>query len=344
MIRFKCDYSEGAHPKVLETLLQTNMEQTVGYGMDPYCIKAAGIIKEKIQRQDAEVHFLVGGTQTNLTVISAALRPHQGVIAAYSGHISTHETGAIEATGHKVIELPSSDGKLTAWQVEETVKAHYSDESHEHTVQPKMVYISNPTEVGTIYSKKELTKLSKVCKENGLILYLDGARLGYGLCAEDNDLDLPTIAQLCDAFYIGGTKIGALFGEALVVCNAELKKDLRYIIKQKGGMLAKGRLLGLQFISLMENDLYFQMASHANKMAMLIKEAFIKKGYSFLISSPTNQQFPILPNDVLDRMKENFEYSYWQKVDENKSAVRFCTSWATSTEAVEKLIEEIEKG
>ncbi len=343
MIRFNCDYSEGAHPEVLEKLFQTNMEQTVGYGMDPYCKKAAEIIKDKIQRQDAEVHFLVGGTQTNLTVISAALRPHQGVIAALSGHISTHETGAIEATGHKVIGMPSSDGKLTAEQVEETVKAHYSDEGPEHMVQPKMVYISNPTEIGTIYKKKELIELSRVCKENGLILYLDGARLGYGLCAEDNDLDLPTIAKYCDAFYIGGTKVGALFGEALVVCNNELKRDLRYIIKQKGGMLAKGRLLGLQFISLMENDLYFEMATHANKMAMLIKEALLKKGYSFLISSTTNQQFPILPNDVLKRLKANFEYSYWQKVDENTSAVRFCTSWATSAEAVQKLIEEIEK-
>ncbi|ACL75016.1 threonine aldolase family protein [Ruminiclostridium cellulolyticum] len=344
MIRFNCDYSEGAHPKVLEKLLQTNMEQTAGYGMDPYCNKAAGMIKDKCLRQDMEVHFLVGGTQTNLTVISAALRPHQGAIAANTGHICTHETGAIEATGHKVIELSSRDGKLTAEQVAETVKSHYSDESREHTVQPKMVYISNPTEIGTIYSKKELFELSRICRENSLFLYMDGARLGYGLCAEDNDLDLPTIAQLCDAFYIGGTKIGALFGEALVVCNEELKKDLRYIIKQKGGMLAKGRLLGLQFISLMENDLYFEIATHANKMALLIKEALLKKGYSFLISSTTNQQFPILPNDILVRLKSKFEYSFWQEIDENTSAVRFCTSWATSPEDVRKLVEEIENG
>ncbi len=344
MIRFNCDYSEGAHPKVLEKLLETNMEQTAGYGMDSYCSAAAEMIKNKCRCQEAEVHFLVGGTQTNLTVISAALRPHQGVIAAVSGHISTHETGAIEATGHKVIELPSSDGKLTAGQVEETVKAHYSDESPEHTVQPKMVYISNPTEIGTIYSKKEIAELNRVCRENDLLFYLDGARLGYGLCAEDNDLDLPTIAQFCDAFYIGGTKLGALFGEALVVCNDKLKKDLRYIIKQKGGMLAKGRLLGLQFIALMENDLYFEMATHANKMAMLLKEAIVKKGYSFFISSTTNQQFPVLPNTVLKGLKENFEYSFWQKIDENTSAVRFCTSWATSPENVYKLIEEIEKG
>lgn len=344
MIRFNCDYSEGAHPKILEKLLQTNMEQTAGYGTDPYCREAAEMIKDKCKRQDADVHFLVGGTQTNLTVIAAALRPHQGAVAVDSGHINTHETGAIEAAGHKVLALPSEDGKLTAAQVDEAVKGHMNDESREHTVQPKLVYISNPTEIGTIYSKAELTELNRVCRENGLILYMDGARLGYGLCAEDNDLDLPTIAQLCDAFYIGGTKIGALFGEALVICNEDLKKDFRYIIKQKGGMLAKGRLLGLQFSALFEDDLYFVMSRHANKMAMLIRDAFIEKGYNFLIASSTNQQFPIIPNDILEALGEKFEYSFWQKVDENASAVRFCTSWATKAEDVQKLIEEIQKG
>lgn len=327
---------------MLEKLIQTNLEQTAGYGMDSYCRKAAGLIKGKCQRADADVHFLVGGTQTNLTVISAALRPHQGTIAASTGHINTHESGAIEATGHKVLEMPSADGKLTAAQVEEAVKAHFNDETREHTVQPKLVYISNPTEIGTLYSKAELVELNRVCRENSLILYMDGARLGYGLCAKDNDLDLPTIAQLCDAFYIGGTKIGALFGEALVICNEDLKRDFRYIIKQKGGMLAKGRLLGLQFIALMEDDLYFDMSRHANKMAMLIRDAFSRKGYKFLITSTTNQQFPILPNNVLEKLRENFEYSFWQKIDENSSAVRFCTSWATGFEDVERLIREIE--
>jgi len=208
MIRFNCDYSEGAHPKVLEKLIQTNLEQTAGYGMDPYCLKAATLIQERCERKDVEVHFLVGGTQTNLTVISAALRPHQGVIAADTGHINTHETGAIEATGHKVLALPSSDGKLTAQQIQVAYSEHFNDASYEHIVQPKLVYISNPTEIGTIYSKAELYEISQTCKKNDLILYLDGARLGYALCASDNDLDIPTIAQLCDAFYIGGTKIG----------------------------------------------------------------------------------------------------------------------------------------
>jgi threonine aldolase len=343
MIRFNCDYNEGAHPKVLEKLIQTNMEQTAGYGVDPYCIRAAELIKGKCGTRDADVHFLVGGTQTNLTVISAALRPHQGVIAASSGHINTHESGAIEATGHKVLALQSIDGKLTAGQIQAACDEHKSDESYEHIVQPKLVYISNPTEIGTIYSKAQLSEISETCKKNGLLLYMDGARLGYGLCAEDNDLDLPAIARLCDAFYIGGTKIGALFGEALVICNPDLQKDFRYIMKQKGGMLAKGRLLGLQFIALFEEDLYFHMSAHANKMAMLIKEAFSKKGNDFLINSTTNQQFPIVRNEVLDKLNENFQYSFWQKIDDNRSAVRFCTSWATEISAVEQLITEIEK-
>ncbi len=343
MLRFNCDYSEGAHAKVLEKLIQTNLEQTAGYGVDPYCLKAATLIKEKCNRKDADIHFLVGGTQTNLTVISAALRPHQGVISANTGHINRHESGAIESIGHKVLALSSTDGKITANQIEAICQEHFEDESFEHTVQPKLVYISNPTELGTIYSKAELTEISQACKKYDLFLYMDGARLGYALCAEDNDLDLPMIAQLCDVFYIGGTKMGALFGEALVITNESLKKDFRYIIKQKGGMLAKGRLLGLQFIALFENDLYFEIARHANKMAILIKEAFIKNGYDFLVPSTTNQQFPIVPNEVLAKLKENFEYSFEKKIDDTHSAVRFCTSWATDLNAVQKLIEEIEK-
>ncbi len=343
MIRFNCDYSEGAHPKVLEKLIQTNLEQTAGYGVDPYCLKAAALIKEKCKKEDVDVHFLVGGTQTNLTVISAALRPHQGVIAANTAHINRHESGAIEATGHKVLALESTDGKLTANQIKVTCEEHSDDDSYEHTVQPKLVYISNPTELGTIYSKAELADISETCKNNDLLLYMDGARLGYALCAEDNDLDLPTIANLCDAFYIGGTKIGALFGETLVISNENLKKDFRYIIKQKGGMLAKGRLLGLQFIALFEEDLYFDMARHANKMAMLIKTALIRNGYDFLVPSTTNQQFPILSNEVLKKLKENFEYTFEKKIDDKHSAVRFCTSWATDLNDVEKLIAEIDK-
>ena len=343
MIRFNCDYSEGAHPKVLEKLIQTNFEQTAGYGEDPYCLQAAELIKEKCKRQDVDVHFFVGGTQANLTVISAALRPHQGAIAAITGHINVHESGAIEATGHKVLALPSVDGKLTAKQIQAACDEHYNDSTHEHMVQPKLVYISNSTEIGTIYTKAELTAISETCKKNDLYLYMDGARLGCALCAEDNDLDLPTLAQLCDAFYIGGTKNGILFGEAVVICNENLKPDFRYIIKQKGGMLAKGRLLGLQFVALFEDDLFFDLASHADKMAMLIKEACMRKGYGFLTPSTTNQQFPIMPNEVLQKLDENFVYSYTQKIDDRHSAVRFCTSWATDVNAVKQLIAEIEK-
>lgn len=341
MIRLNCDYSEGAHPQILEKLMETNFEQTNGYGMDPYCEKAINLIKEKCKSEDVDVHFFVGGTQTNLTVISAALRPHQGVISADTGHVNVHESGAIEATGHKVLAIKSINGKLTAEQIQKVYDDHYNDETHEHMVQPKLVYISNPTEIGTIYSKQELTEISETCRKNNLILYMDGARLGYGLCAENNDLDLPTIAKLCDAFYIGGTKIGALFGEALVISKETLKEDFRYILKQKGGMLAKGRLLGLQFVALFEENLYFEMSTHANNMAMLIKKACIEKGYPFLTDSTTNQQFPILPNKVLDKLKQNFEYSFWQKIDDNHSAVRFCTSWATDIKAINELTNAI---
>ena len=341
MIRFNNDYSEGAHPDVLRKLAETNLEQTEGYGTDPYCHKATGLIRDIIENQDTDVHFLVGGTQANLTVISSCLRPHQGAISADTGHINTHESGAIEATGHKVLSIQSPDGKITAAQVQEIYDAHYNDAAREHTIQPKLVYISNPTELGTIYKKSELTELSKICRQNGLILYLDGARLGYALCAAGNDLDLPDIAALCDLFYIGGTKNGALFGEALVITNERLKPDFRYILKQKGGMLAKGRLLGLQFIALFEDDLYFKMARHANEMAGIIKDACIKKGYRFLTESVTNQQFPIMPDRVLKKLKERYEYSYWQKAGHAKSAVRFCTSWATDCTDAKKLAVDI---
>jgi threonine aldolase len=341
MRRFNCDYSEGAHPRVLSKLIETNLEQTEGYGTDPYCAEAAGLIRGICAAPEADVHFLVGGTQTNLTVISACLRPHQGALSADTGHINIHESGAIEATGHKVLALSSSDGKITAAQVQAAYDEHYNDDAREHAVQPKLVYISNPTEMGTIYSKAELTKLSETCRRNSLILYMDGARLGYALCARGNDLDLPAIAGLCDVFYIGGTKIGALFGEALVITNDSLKPDFRYFIKQKGGMLAKGRLLGLQFIALFDDDLYFEMARHANAMADIIKDACIKKGYPFLTESVTNQQFPILPDRVLSNLGEKYEYSFWQKAGQARSAVRFCTSWATDITDVQALAADI---
>ena len=341
MIRFNCDYSEGAHPKILERLQQTNLEQTAGYGEDPYCQKARALILELCQAPQAHVHFLVGGTQANLTVIAAALRPHQGVLAADTGHINIHESGAIEATGHKVIPLPNGDGKVTAQQVEDFCKAYWADATFEHMVQPKMVYISNPTEVGTIYSSKELQALRAVCDRYGLYLFLDGARLGYGLASPENDLDLPQLARLCDAFYIGGTKQGALFGEAVILTNPALQEDFRYLIKQRGGMLAKGRLLGLQFLTLLEDGLYGQLSSHAVGLALEIRKAFQEKGYPFLVPSPTNQQFPILPKAALEKLRENYEFSPWAPVDEDHEAVRFCTSWATKEEDVRQLVADI---
>lgn len=343
MIYFNNDYCEGAHPRIMEKLLTTNMEQTIGYGEDRYCLQAARLIKEKCGRDDIDVHFLVGGTQTNFTLIAAALRPHQGVISADTGHINVHESGAIESTGHKVLATPSLDGKLTAAQVRQICADHYEDSTCEHMVQPKLVYISNPTEVGTIYSREELRMLRDVCREFELLLYMDGARLGYGLCAPGNDLDLPAIAGLCDAFYIGGTKVGALFGEALVICNDGLKKDFRYIIKQKGGMLAKGRLLGLQFTALFEDDLYFAISRHADEMALRIRQACGAKGYEFFVDSVTNQQFPILPDTVLEKLSQDFVWSDWQKIDADRSAIRFCTSWATLPENVQRLVDAIEK-
>ncbi|MBQ7915265.1 MAG: low specificity L-threonine aldolase [Firmicutes bacterium] len=341
MILFQCDYNEGAHEKILERLIQTNMEQTDGYGMDPYCASAARKIKERCQVPEADVHFLVGGTQTNVTVISAILKPWQGVISASSGHIHVHETGAVEACGHKVLAIPSEDGKITGAQVEALYQGHIHDESAEHTVQPGMVYISNPTELGTIYSLAELTDLSQACRRNGLILFMDGARLGYGLTAKGNDLTFESIAKLCDVFYIGGTKVGALFGEAVVITNPSIQKDFRYMIKQKGGMLAKGRLLGIQFDTLFTDDLYLTIAAQANCLADHLREAFAEAGYPFLIETTTNQIFVIMPDDQLAELKKNYGFCYQQRMDETHSAVRFCTSWATKSENVTKLIEDV---
>jgi len=341
MIRFECDYAEGAHPQVMELLNKSNAEQTPGYGEDVYCEKACAIIKKLCQAENADVHFLVGGTQANLTVIASILRPIQGVVCAQTGHINVHESGAVEATGHKVLPLPSSDGKITAAQVQAVYENHWNDANHEHIVQPGMVYISYPTETGTLYTKEELTALSEVCRKYDLPLYLDGARMGYGIMAEGNDLTLPDIAHLCDAFYIGGTKVGALFGEALVITKDSLKRNFRYYIKQHGGMLAKGRLLGIQFVALLENGLYFEISAHADKLAYKIKHAFAKKGYSFLFDSITNQQFPILPNAQLKVLEKSYAFSIWEQVDDEHTAVRFCTSWATKDKDVEQLLEDI---
>lgn len=343
MIYFNNDYSEGCHPKILEVLTRTNLEQTFGYGEDEYCARAAKKIRALCGREDAAVHFLVGGTQTNLTVIAAALRPHQGVLCADSGHISVHETGAVEATGHKVLGIPSKDGKITAGQVREAVLAHRADASFEHTVQPKMVYISNPTELGTLYTKAELEALGETCRELGLYLFLDGARLGYGLAAKDNDLTLKDIADCCDVFYIGGTKVGALFGEAVVITNPALKEDFRYLIKQRGGTLAKGRLLGIQLDTLMTDNLYFDISAHAIAMAKKLKSTFEILGVPFLVPVQSNQLFPILPDEVLEKLAKEYVFSEQCRVDEGHRAVRFCTCWATKEENVRALCRELQK-
>lgn len=343
MIYFNNDYSEGCHSRVLDKLISTNMEQTPGYGEDAYCKEAAGHIRRLCDNENLAVHFLVGGTQTNMTVIAAALRPHQGVLSAHSGHIHVHETGAVEATGHKILSLPSEDGKITAEQIRQAVVSHYADGSAEHIVQPKMVYISNPTELGTIYSKAELTAISQVCREHGLYLFMDGARLGYGLTAHGNDLTLADIAQLCDVFYIGGTKVGAMFGEAVMFSNLELSRDFRYLIKQRGGMLAKGRLLGVQFSALLEDGLYFEISKKANALADQIRQTLDALGYPYLVPGVTNQIFPILPDDLLAKLGKDFSFSEQERVDDSHRAVRFCTSWATTEENVAALCDALRK-
>ncbi|MDE7252448.1 MAG: low specificity L-threonine aldolase [Acetatifactor sp.] len=343
MFLFQCDYNEGAHPKIMERLVETNMEQTVGYGEDAYCQRAADKIREACGREDLAVHFLVGGTQTNMTVIDAALRSHQGVLCAVTGHINVHETGAVESCGHKVLGLPSEDGKITAAQVERAYLEHKHNDSFEHMVQPKLVYISNPTELGTIYSKAELRELYTVCQKYDLYLFMDGARLGYGLAAPDNDLTLSDIAGFTDVFYIGGTKVGALFGEAVVISSDALKEDFRYLIKQKGGMLAKGRLLGLQFDALFTDKLYFEISAHAVDLAERLRGAFREKGYEFVAPNHTNQIFVVMPDRHLARLKENFGFCYDHQVDDTNSVVRFCTSWATKEEGVEALIQAVEE-
>ena len=341
MLYFNNDYSEGCHPRILQALTQTNLEQTPGYGQDAYCERAAEKIKALCGREDLAVHFLVGGTQANLTVIAAALRPHQGAVCADSGHIHVHETGAVEATGHKVLPLPSADGKLTAAQVEQLVRSHRADDSFEHTVQPKLVYISNPTELGTLYTLAELEKLSQVCHALGLYLFLDGARLGYGLTARGNDVTLPDIARLCDVFYIGGTKVGALFGEAVIIGNPALAEDFRYLIKQHGAMLAKGRLLGLQFDVLMTDNLYFDIAAQAVAQADRIRQVLDRAGVTYLVPGTTNQIFPILSDALLAQLAQDFTFTEQQRVDQHHRAVRFCTSWATRQEQVEALCSRL---
>lgn len=341
MLRFECDYTEGCIPQILDAIKSENHTQLCGYSEDPICDRARQKIKAFCGGEDVDVHFLVGGTQTNATVIAATLRPHQGVLSAVQGHISCHETGAIEASGHKVIALPTDTGRLSADQIDAYCAAHWADATHEHIVQPAMVYLSHPAENGTLYTKSDLEAIRRVCDKWDLVLYVDGARLGYGLAAEGNDVTIADLAKLTDVFYIGGTKVGALMGEAVVIRNKALKKDFRYMIKHQGGMLAKGWLLGLQFDVLFEEDRYFEISKHAVTQAMRIKKAFEEKGCDFLIESRTNQQFPILHKDILKKFDEHYTYSVWEQVDEDRIAVRFCTSWATTEAQVDALVADI---
>ncbi len=341
MYRFASDYQEGCHPRILKALTQTNFEQTVGYGCDPYCDTARDRIRTAAGVPEADVHFLMGGTQANTTVIASLLRPHQGVLCAETGHIAAHESGAIESAGHKVLTLPSSDGKITAKQVEDAVNSHYADPSHEHTVQPGMVYISHPTENGTLYTRRELYDLSRVCRAYHLPLYMDGARLAYALTAGGNDLTLEEIAAKVDVLCIGGTKCGALFGEAVVITKKEYKADFRYILKQRGGMLAKGRLLGLQFLTLFTEGLYTEIAERANRQADKIRDALKKNGFPLLYETAANQIFTVVSNDILAFLNEKYAFEIWGRPDEEHTAIRICTSWATEDEAVRELIESI---
>ncbi|OPJ59280.1 threonine aldolase family protein [Clostridium oryzae] len=339
MYSFTNDYSEGTHPRILAALSESNLQQNIGYGQDIYCAKAMDTLKKKIGHDNIDIHFLVGGTQTNLIAISAFLRPHEAAIAADTGHILVHETGAIEATGHKAISVHTTDGKLTAELINSVLQAH----TDEHMVKPKLVYISDSTEIGSIYTKTELKSLSRFCREKNLILFLDGARLGSALCSSENDLQLSDLAELTDAFYIGGTKNGALFGEALVICNDSLKEDFRFHIKQKGAMLAKGWLLGIQFFELFKDDLYFELAAHANKMANILKKNITELGYKFSSNSPSNQLFPIFPNKIIDELEENYSFNRCEKVDDKNSCIRLVTSWATKEDAVLDFIKALKK-
>lgn len=341
MILFYSDYLEGAHPEILRRIQETNLVQTPGYGLDPYCDEARQIIRDVCGTPNADVHFLVGGTQTNATVIASILKPYQGALCASTGHINAHETGAIEHSGHKVLPLPSAEGKITAQQVRDALEAHYNDPSSEHIVQPGMLYISFATELGTLYKRQELIDIKKVCAEWSIPLFIDGARLGYGLMSSECDITIKELASIADVFYIGGTKQGALFGEAVVINKESLKKDFRYMIKQNGGMLAKGRLLGIQFSTLFTDDLYFKIARNADILAEKLTAALKSKGYALYAESPTNQVFPILSIQTAERLSKDFGFEQWGKVDDTHIAVRFCTSWATTEAQIDALIEAL---
>lgn len=342
MLSFENDYTEGAHERILQRLLDTNLEQLSGYGNDPYCESAKIKIREACQCPQAEISFLVGGTQTNAIVIDALLKRYEGVVAAKTGHVSVHEAGAIEYTGHKVLGIPQNDGKISAGTLENYLQKFWKDENHEHMVFPGMVYISHPTEYGTLYSKQELSDISLVCRKFEIPLYLDGARLGYGVMSKTTDVTLPMIAEYCDAFYIGGTKVGALCGEAVVFTKNHMPPHFMTTVKQHGALLAKGRLLGIQFDTLFTDDLYFKISRHAIEMAELLKDGFRRKNCTFAWESPTNQQFIVLQNSVMQKLQEKVAFSFWEKADEEHTVVRFATSWATKEDDIARLIEMLE--
>jgi len=339
MYSFRNDYSEGAHEKILSKLSESSLVQAGGYGEDSNCEMARQVIKQKIGRSDVDVHFIPGGTQTNLIAMSAFLRPHEAVVSAATGHIEVHETGAIEATGHKIISIETADGKLSPELLQPALLFH----DGEHMVKPRMVYISDTTELGTTYTKAQIEQLSQYCKQNDLLLFLDGARLGSALCTADCDITLSDVANNTDAFYISGTKNGALFGEALVICNDALKADFRYHMKQKGGLLAKGSVLGLQFLALFEDDLFFELARHANEMAAVLRAGVAKAGFSFMSDSTSNQLFPIFPNWLVEKLREQYDFLVIKAIDEEHSCVRLVTSWATERQAAADFIDSLNK-
>ncbi|MEJ5266269.1 MAG: low specificity L-threonine aldolase [Bacteroidales bacterium] len=334
-VSFLNDYSEGAHPKILEQLSKTNYDQMPGYGEDPLCRRAEIKIKTLLNNPNANVHFVSGGTQANLLCISSFLKPFESVIAVKTAHIEIHEAGAIEFTGHKINTYEGKNGKITPQEIEEAILYHYD----EHMVKPKIVFISNSTELGTVYTNSELTQISEVCKKHSLYLYIDGARLGSALTSKHNDLSLQDMAKYCDAFYIGGTKNGALIGEAIVICNPELQNFFRYHMKQKGALLAKSRLIGAQFDVLFDNNLYFELASYANSMAEKLSEGLKLKNIDFLIPPSTNQIFPIMPNKLIEKLEKQFDFYIWKRYDENNSVVRLVTSWATKPENVDLFLK-----
>lgn len=337
--KFQSDYMEGAHVSILERLIETNLEKTVGYGEDEYSKSAKEKIKAACNAPNARVHFLVGGTQTNATVIDSILAPYQGVVSALTGHIACHESGAIEASGHKIITIPSHEGKISAKELEAVFVGYMNDESREHTVMPGAVYVSHPTEYGTLYTKAELAEIHSICKKYDAPLFLDGARLGYGLVANGTDLSLSDIAEHTDVFYIGGTKVGALFGEAVVITNEKLCPCFLTMIKRHGAMLAKGRLLGIQFDTLFTDGLYLKIARNAIDMAEYLKAELLKRGYSFHIDSPTNQLFVIMSDEKIKELRENVGCTYWERIDDKSSVIRFVTSFATTKEQVDELLK-----